>query len=295
MNIKEISIKNNKKIFSPYFVQDSLDFANQIIDENFIEKVNIHYYWRVPKEFSYKQQTAIMSAIVNHDLNKVKINLWSNVDLSSNIYFKKIEKYVENKIWNPIEESKNTPLENSKIFNGPLDDDLCWLGSDLFRLVCLYKYGGIYSDMDVLFLRSILPLLKVEFAYQWGSPYCYYDGEDIEINNAIIHLKQKSKLAFDLLYNLEKMPIVPNGNMWGRGLFKYVKNVNKDLIVFPCAWFNTEWVVDNLNPFKKVDDIDLYDGAFTWHWHNRWDEPIEKGSKFDILDTIIRDKFSNLK
>ena len=28
----------------------------------------------------------------------------------------------------------------------------------------------------------------------------------------------------------------------------------------------------------------MFDGAFTWHWHNRWDDVIEIGSKFQILE-----------
>ena len=26
------------------------------------------------------------------------------------------------------------------------------------------------------------------------------------------------------------------------------------------------------------------DGAFAWHWHNRWDDRIEDGSKFQLLE-----------
>jgi hypothetical protein len=31
----------------------------------------------------------------------------------------------------------------------------------------------------------------------------------------------------------------------------------------------------------------MYDGAFAWHWHNRWDDAIEPGSKFQILEAAI--------
>lgn len=296
MNIKNISIENNRELYEKENVYPSLEFAKNITNDDFVDsRVNIHYYWRVPREFGHKQQSAIMSSIVNHDLNKVKIILWSNIDLTSNTYFKQISDYVENKIWNPEKEAEGTPLENSNIFNSTVDDSLCWLGGDLFRLLCLYKYGGVYSDFDVLFLRSILPLTSTEFMYQWGTSGTHSHAPNLEINGAVMHLQSKSRLASELIKQLEVITPIQNTNIWGKILYQQVRRKNKDWNVFPCAWFNTEWLLDNLNPFKKIDDIDLYDGAFTWHWHNRWDEPIDSGSKFDILDTIIRDKFSNLK
>lgn len=34
----------------------------------------------------------------------------------------------------------------------------------------------------------------------------------------------------------------------------------------------------------------LYDGVFSWHWHNNWNTPIEIGSKWQIIEN----KFDNL-
>ena len=31
----------------------------------------------------------------------------------------------------------------------------------------------------------------------------------------------------------------------------------------------------------------LYEGAFAWHWHNRWDDRIQEGSKFHRLEALI--------
>ena len=295
IDIKNISIENNRDLYEREKINESLEFAKTIINSDKKEKTNIHYYWRVPREFGHKQQSAIMSSIVNHDLNKVKIILWSNIDLTSNTYFKQISDYVENKIWNPEKEAKGTPLENSHIFKNTIDDSLCWLGGDLFRLLCLYKYGGVYSDVDILFLRDITPLTSTEFMYQWGSSGVQSTEPNIEINGAVMHLHAKSKLAEQLIKQLEIIRPIQNTNMWGKILYQQVRSKNKDWNIFPCAWFNTEWVGGEFIPFKQVDNPPLYDGAFCWHWHNRWDDPIESGSKFDILDNIIRDKFSNLR
>jgi hypothetical protein len=295
IDIKNISIENNRDLYEKEKINESLKFAKTIINSDKKEKTNIHYYWRVPREFGYKQQSAIISSIVNHDLDKVKIILWSNIDLKSNLYFQEINQYVENRLWDPEKEAEGTPLENSHIFKNTIDDSLCWLGGDLFRLLCLYKYGGVYSDVDVLFLRDITPLTSTEFMYQWGTSGVSHNESRLEINGAIMHLNKGSELATQLIKQLEVIPPLPNTNMWGKDLYQQVRSKNKNWNIFPCAWFNTEWVTTELNSFKKVDDTPLYDGAFTWHWHNKWDDPIESGSKFDILDTIIRDKFSNLR
>ena len=82
-----------------------------------------------------------------------------------------------------------------------------------------------------------------------------------------------------------------NTNIWGNNLYSRVSE--NTLTVLPCIWFNSEWGYEDtiLEPFKKIDNIKFFDGAFTWHWHNRWDSEIEDGSKFDILDKIIEQKF----
>ena len=37
------------------------------------------------------------------------------------------------------------------------------------RLLVLHKYGGVWVDMDVVFLRDFKPLLDQEWMYMWGS------------------------------------------------------------------------------------------------------------------------------
>ena len=49
-----------------------------------------------------------------------------------------------------------------------------------------------------------------------------------------------------------------------------------------------------MTSFKKEDNINLFDGAFTWHWHNKWNDNIEEGSKFEILEKITNENFIKL-
>lgn len=300
-----IDITTNKELYlfdSVDRVFQSLEYAKSLPIPDWKEETIFHFYWRVPKEFGRKQALPVKSAIVTQDLSKTKIILWSNVDLSDNPYVKPLLPFIELKIWNLDQEVKNTPLENSKVVRGVVDDPLCYLGGDLFRLLCLYKYGGVYIDMDVVVLRDFLPILPYEFMYQWGSSGTVPTGGEpiLKQNGAIMRLKQKSILALDLLKELQLTPANPNTTCWGTELYHKVWKKNKNWITFPCAWFNTEWGMSRtIQPFKKNfegnESSELFDGAFTWHWHNKWDEPIEDGCKFQILENLVENKFNNLK
>ena len=282
-------------------VFQSLEYAKKLPVTDWQEETIFHFYWRVPKSFERKQVLPIKSTIVTQNLSNAKIILWSNVDLSNNEYIKPMLPFIELRIWDLQKEIKDTPLENSNIIKGVVDDDLCYLGGDLFRLLCLYKYGGVYIDMDVVVLRDFLPILPYEFMYQWGSSGTIAEGNEpvLKQNGAIMRLMSKSKLATDLLEELKNTPANPDTTCWGTDLYHKVWNKNKNWVTFPCTWFNTEWGMSRtIQPFKRNfegnESEQLFDGAFTWHWHNKWDEPIQEGCKFHILENIMNDKFNKL-
>jgi hypothetical protein len=65
--------------------------------------------------------------------------------------------------------------------------------SDVVRLLVLYRYGGVYVDLDTLFIRDLSPLLHVApFAYSWGC-------EDDLVNTAVFALGARSPAATALL------------------------------------------------------------------------------------------------
>jgi len=195
--------------------------------------------------------------------------------------------------WDPVEEAKGTVLESMTTLNS--SDSRCWIDGDLFRLLCLHKYGGVYIDMDIVLLRDFAPLLQQEFMYKWGT-------EKNMINGAVMHLQKNSKLSILLLEELKKRSPAPNTTNWGNDVYVSVRNYYQDWTVFPAALFNTEWQITSnlfgvygfdpnsprLEPFKKCEQSNfLYDGAFSWHWHGRWNEDIEVGSKWQILEEKI--------
>ena len=282
-------INNDSSLYKPDINnwKKSLEYAKTMKDVN--NELIFHCLWRVPKDFGRKQLGVLKSIIANHINKDIEINLWSNVDLSENTYFKEVSKFVTLRRWNIQDEIRGTILENSPYLNS-IDDDHCYLEGDLFRLIVLHKYGGFYLDMDVLVLRDMSPLNDLEFLYQWGTSGFNQNEPNITMNGAIMRLDKGSKLSLEFLEKLSITQPVKDTTSWGTQL--YSKISNNDLLVLPGIWLNSEWGFENTiySPFKNIGDVELFDGAFTWHWHNKWDDEIEVGSKFQILEEIIEEK-----
>ena len=274
----------------------ALAFAKAIPETVYPEKTNFHFCWRVPGEFGRKQVLALKSCITTQNLANVNIILWSNVDLSRNDWIQPIERHIELKIWDPVKEAEGTPLEGLRLLTK--DDEHHWLGGDLFRLLALYKYGGVYADQDVVFLRDFAPLLGQEFMYQWGTE-TPTSSQATKINGAVMRMFKESKLAAQLLQCLPTMPAGFDSTDWSATLYQHVRRYNKEWTVFPCALFNTEWQLyinmgESAHPFRKGPQSELdFDGAFSWHWHNKWDAPIEEGSKFQRLEAKVNERYAH--
>jgi hypothetical protein len=73
------------------------------------------------------------------------------------------------------------------------NDQYNWKAGDLMRTVALYKYGGLYVDLDVLFVRSFEPLLGEDFVYQW-SCHAYWQNAAV-----ILSTQSKGSLLCQLL------------------------------------------------------------------------------------------------
>lgn len=292
----------------------SLEFAKSLIPHRTKEKMQFHLYWRVPQEVNEKHLTCLKSIVANHeDFNSgnYEINLWSNIDLSKNEILKPVQPFVNHRIWNPLDELRETPLEDHASYFRSiiLDDDLCWLGGDMFRILCLYKYGGFYVDMDALILRDMSPLHGLHFVYQWGecganpnapSPLGGISRDVMYCNGAITGLQKQSETTYRFVEQLRIIPPSSNSVCWG--CYLYTKITDPNLYRLPCAWFNIELLGNNAH--RKFDwafengDIphEPHDGCFSWHWHGsrRWDIPVQKGSKFDILCQEIDTKFDRI-
>jgi hypothetical protein len=264
------------------------------------KKYNIFVYW-IGSNVNYKHSVVLKSFLATQNLNNATLKIYSDENIGDNPIFDRYKsfKQIEFHKFDIEEEAKNTIFENFKHnkdiknhnFNAAYE-------SDFFRLFMLHKYGGFYIDFDILLLRDLSPLLNYDFLYQWGA---YPDNKDM-INGAVMHFKKDSnanKIASEIILNSTAR--AGQGSLhWASDLYYQVKSKCPELIIFPAAFFNPEWQHNhNENvagefekPFIKCKrSNELFEGSFTWHWHNKWKDEIEEGSKFDILDKILEEKF----
>ena len=125
--------------------------------------------------------------------------------------------------------------------------------ADGFRYIILYKYGGLYFDLDVLFLRDLAGLLEHEFSYAWeGQSYA---------NSAILNLQQKSNLS---KYLLEKS--ISQGTVLPWMIFNYEDPLLAEIFLLPCAFFDPVWMSLRKDNFPIYDFYGLltsFDDIFT--------------------------------
>lgn len=300
----QIEELNDTQLYSEnkYATFKALEISKKIIDP-INEKYNIFIYW-IGCNVNYKHSVVLKSFLATQNLTNATLKIYSDVDISSNPVFNRYKEFkqIEFHYFNIEEEIKSTAFENFKFIEEIKNHKFgAAYESDFFRLLMLYKYGGFYIDFDILLLRDLSPLLKYDFLYQWGA---YPDNINM-INGAVMHFKKDSvsnKKASEIIINYDGR----NGHdrlQWASDLYLQVKNTTPELVIFPSAFFNPEWQHNHLEnvtnriteyPFKKNNrSNDLYEGSFTWHWHNRWNDDIEEGSKFDLLDKILEQKFQN--
>jgi len=253
----------------------------------------------------------INSFLATQDLRRTTLILWSDNDLKSHNTLSKYFELpnVKTRVYVPLDLAKGTPLEGrTEILDET--DDLVWSDGDLFRLLVLHKYGGVYVDNDVILLRNFTPLLNQEFLYYWGTTI----EPEVQMNGAVMHAFQNSSWIYLLLTELPNMCV--GGWCWGRALYNRVYYLyHPNVTIFPAVMFDPDWFEDfEVDPYgghaayelfernnetKSYRRDDFYDGVFAYHWHGRFSSVVEKGSKRDMLSrihvNIVKQKMPHLQ
>jgi hypothetical protein len=135
--------------------------------------------------------------------------------------------------------------------------------SDIVRFVALYLHGGVWFDLDVLFLRSFDSIHLKRFVSQWGTGDCG--------NAAVLKLEKGHDLIDKILRKYTK-PFYPTTT------FKLENDL--DLTILPSTFFDILWRPVEQIPehiqFKTFDDffkqteLNLPKEIYAYHWHNRW-------------------------
>jgi lactosylceramide 4-alpha-galactosyltransferase len=179
--------------------------------------------------------------------------------------------------------------------------------SDLFRVVVLYKYGGYYSDLDTITIKSIEPLLNYNgFGLQSDYPI------DINLSNLIfsknhLFLHEWMSEMIDEPYNktrfiwgsigknsvnskVEKLCETKLDNIMIKGLNinnnnnRSSRKFNKskhDLSLFstryfsPLNWFNWEYLFIS----NQFIDISIFIDAYSVHFFSKFSSKATIGMK----------------
>lgn len=270
---------------------DKIDYIDTInvainLKGEYNKSVIFHCYWN--GVLNEKHLYSILSCYYfNVYKNKHKIILWlENND--QNEFNKEIEKYAEIKIFLLNDEIKNTNF----IKNIDTKYKNITYYSNFIRTLLLYNYGGLWFDLDCFILRNFDPIF-----YNFKNEICLYQWEKQNYpNNAIyISLEPKSeKMKKNIQF------IIDRNLGWGFQQANLTYDLNLDMLILPCSWFDPDWIKNPFNIggekfFIKTTYLYNFDnffkGSFCYHWHNQWDKKIHNNS---IIMQLVRIILNNL-
>lgn len=201
--------------------------------------------------------------------------------------------------------------------------------SDAMRFMFLYRFGGIYIDADVLLLQNMEPFTHYEFLYEWS-----YVNQGT--NSAVFSTRPQSPFTAAVILQALQKAVRYNsttGNVTFdalafTGAFHPISVMSRvppaiaaQIVVLPSIPFDAIWLtVDagkphNLTAIHRMrhwrdffakpqpylllpgDPVQIFEGAFAYHWHNEWGAPLEKtsliGQLMEAYDLFLQGKEPN--
>ncbi|CAB5162498.1 hypothetical protein RhiirA5_365224 [Rhizophagus irregularis] len=294
-----------------------------------------HVFWR--GMITDKLTLQMKSFLYTQPLECSKLYVWlqdSDTDIDLNpfagkIYEKFSPKNIEFKKWDTKEQLDSDPLY--KGWENIMSRHSSVSFSDLVRFVVLNRYGGMYMDGDVLFLRDMRPLYHsgIDFSYKWSFKS--------EYNTAVLRLRANGTTSRKIISQamLNKMNFHPfeikNYLLANTSVSldtATTKSIyNSHLFMFSVPLFDPLWLkndhrqnnnlrpnlrgmddvwdpkfipgefpnIDNLNDYSPLDlrkADDFFRGAYAYHWHNNWARELIPTCWMGVINTAY-DAFIN--
>ena len=280
---------------------ETTKIASQLLDTPYEGDVIFHCYWsgKLNKNLLLSLKSCYYFNIMGR--RHRRIILWTEAPAheKTNLY-NSVLKYAEIRNYND-DELLGTPFEDMDV---RIPGTKRYVKSDFVRLVLLYKYGGVWFDLDILFLRNFDPLFS-----KYEDKICLYAWQRLKFpNNAIIiSVKSERRRLHDAIFYINERG---KGFRFGQQL-RY--NLPLEFEVLPCSWFDPGWVSVDFKKemghkpfpilFKPTTETYTLDNffkhAFCFHWHNGWHRKIQPNSALgqlsDELDQLIGSKLLPLK
>ena len=254
---------------------ETIKLAKKLTGE-YDKSVIFHCYWN--GNLNEKHLYSVLSCYYFNVLNrKHKIILWLENNTPNDIN-KEISKYCEIKEFSLQTEKEKSEFLVDYIFKFTH----ITFYSDFARVLLLYNYGGCWFDLDCFVLRSFDPIFK-----NYEKEICVYQWENRGYPNGAIFISLELKSP-KMKNNIEF--IINRNRGWGFQEAQLTYNISLEMLVLPCSWFDSAWIEnpifikgEQFNNFfeqsnKEYTFDNFFNGAFCYHWHNRWNKPIEDNS-----------------
>lgn len=266
--------------------------ARDLSCTNNVNPTIFHCYWN--GELNEKHLGSLKSCYCFHSDHK--IILWLENTSHDNPFLNDARQYAEIRWFDIHSEINNTKFEIEWLTIDAVENlrrqDLPFY-TDMIRCLLLFKYGGIWFDLDILFLRSIVPIIENYrneiVVYEWENQ-CYP-------NNAFFMSLDPGNMKLEQIIDY----ILKRNRGWGFQQSHLSYDLPLDFLVLPCEWFDAGWVDTPHNmestdfffndfflPSDKIWNLEnFFPGAFCYHWHNKWNDPIASSSMYTQLMTEI--------
>mgnify|MGYP005815902147 CR=1 FL=1 len=303
-----VMFQDNPELYFDY--REGLKLLSSIKEEDYDYPEDITYFHVYTEIRTPKELMAIKSYLATQNLQKTKLIVWSDYDISEQENIQPYKDLVEFRVYDPRELAKGTPLDGVETHLTTGGDHNHWMSSGIMRFLVLYKFGGIYFDMDMILLRDFKPILGQDFAYQWGGSTDFAKERrwEEDCNGPCAAMLGANKGSDYNVACMEQMVKTPptGGTCYDEDMMGYVYRTTS-FTVFPSTFFDTEWLVSKVDrPLSEElensrieheleDHENLFLDAFAWHWHNSSNKhkEITEGSKFDLLTKIIETKLES--
>ena len=166
--------------------------------------------------------------------------------------------------------------------------------SDIRRYAALYKYGGIWFDTDTIFLSDVRPLMGVDFVSLTQGEFF----NNAVVGTSAVHSEFMKRTLWSCAELFRQDPNNKNYFRSGPSLFGEMRNDMSEPMPFsalPGCLVDTSWVGgfpgglgwdEMFNRNATDDNLEFLSnnetGAFSFHWHGRWKNDIERGSSASI-------------
>lgn len=226
----------------------------------------VRTYWH--GAFGRKQHASVMSFLALHP----RLRLWLLLDTDT---------IQLNSLQNPWIRSlartsrvKAIPYQTDR----RRSDDNLPAKADVVRYTDLYRYGGLWFDLDVVWMKNVQPL--IDGVTPWGYPWGRESSNGL--NNGVLYCPQGHPAMLSVLQVVDScrhtaLPVA-------RHMVKQPAFAAQPIEYFDPSWDAPHGAFSFADFFRARRDTPLsasfFPDCYAYHWHNQWDAPIDKDSWF---------------